>query len=81
MGQGNGRRVIGVPINNGPPDFIAVGIGAFFLLATPSYQEVKGGTPICAEYIGPYVAGSTRGGAGGTAAAGSTGGYVVRLIQ
>jgi len=29
-GRGNGRRVIGAPINNGPPDFIAVGSGASF---------------------------------------------------
>jgi hypothetical protein len=81
LGKGNGRRVIGVPVNNGPPDFIAIGIAGFFLQATPNYQSVKGNTPICAEYIGPYVQGSTHGGAGATANTGNTGGYVVRLIQ
>jgi hypothetical protein len=81
LGQGNGRRVIGVPVNNGPGNFDAVGIAAFFLLPTPDYQAVKGNTPICAEYIGPYVQGSTRSGAGATAGAGNTGGYLVRLIQ
>jgi Flp pilus assembly protein TadG len=81
QGTGNGRRVVGVPINAGPPDFTAIGIGAFFLLPTPDYQSVKGNTPICAEYIGPYVQGSTRAGAGVTAVTGNTGGYVVRLIQ
>ena len=80
-GNGNGRRVIGVPVNGGPPDFTAIGIGAFLLLATPTYQSVTGTTPICAEYIGPYVAGSTRTGAGVTAGSGTTGGYKVRLIQ
>jgi len=80
-GTGNGRRVIGVPVNGGPPDFTAIGIGAFLLLPTPVYQGVQGNTPICAEYIGPYVAGSTRAGAGATSAVGNTGGYMVRLIQ
>jgi Flp pilus assembly protein TadG len=80
-GTGNGRRVVGVPVNNGPPNFDAIGIGAFLLEPTPIYQGVTGTTPICAEYIGPYVAGSTRTGAGATAATGNTGGYMVRLIQ
>ncbi|HKX00587.1 MAG TPA: pilus assembly protein TadG-related protein [Bryobacteraceae bacterium] len=81
LGQGNGRRIIGVPINGGPPNFDAVGIGEFFLLPTPTYLSVTGTKPICAEYVGPYVQGSTHAGAGATAAAGNTGGYVVRLIQ
>ena len=81
QGTGNGRRVVAVPINAGPPDFTAIGIGAFFLLPTPTYQTVTGTSPICAEYIGPYVQGSTRAGAGVTASTGTTGGYVVRLIQ
>jgi len=81
LGQGNGRRVIGVPVNNGPPNFDAIGIAAFFLLPTPVYQSVKGNTPICAEYVGPYVQGSTHAGAGATAGTGTTGGYLVRLIQ
>lgn len=81
LGQGNGRRVVAVPINDGPPNFDAVGIGAFFLLPTPTYLGVTGTTPICAAYIGPYVQGSTYGGAGVTANAGDTGGFVVRLIQ
>ena len=68
-------------MNSGPPDFTAIGIAAFFLQPTPNYQSVKGNTPICAEYIGPYVEGSIRPGAGATANAGNTGGYVVRLIQ
>jgi len=81
LGQGNGRRVIAVPVNNGPPNFDAIGIGAFFLLATPTYLGVSGTTPICAEYIGPYVQGSMYGGASVTSVAGDTGGYLVRLMQ
>lgn len=81
LGKGNGRRVIGVPVNSGPPDFVAIGIAGFFLLPTPTYLAVTGTTPICAVYIGPYVQGSTYSGAGATANAGNTGGYVVRLIQ
>ncbi len=81
LGQGNGRRVVAVPVNGGPPDFIAIGIGAFFLLPTPTYLGVTGSTPICAEYIGTFVQGSTHSGAGVTANTGDTGGYIVRLIQ
>jgi hypothetical protein len=81
LGQGNGRRIIGVPVNGGPPDFTAIGIGMFFLEPTPTYQSITGTSPICAEYVGPYVQGSTHAGAGATAATGSTGGYIVRLIQ
>ena len=81
LGQGNGRRIIGVPVNGGPPNFDAIGIGMFFLLPTPTYQSITGNMPICAEYVGPYVQGSMHPGAGATAATGSTGGYIVRLIQ
>jgi Flp pilus assembly protein TadG len=81
LGQGNGRRIIGVPVNGGPPNFDAIGIGMFFLLPTPTYQSIIGTSPICAEYVGPYVQGSMHPGAGATAATGNTGGYIVRLIQ
>ena len=81
LGKGNGRRVIGVPVNSGPPDFTAIGIAGFFLLPTPTYLSITGTTPICAVYIVPYVQGSTYAGAGATANTGNTGGYVVRLIQ
>jgi len=74
---GNGRRVIGVPVNGGPPDFTAVAVRAFFLQTASVYNAVDGSTPICAEYIGTYKQTAT-----GTAAAGTgTGGYLVRLTQ
>jgi Flp pilus assembly protein TadG len=74
---GNGRRVIGVPVNSGPPNFTAVAIRAFFLEPAGVYSAVTGSTSICAEYIGSYKQTGT-----GTAAAGTgTGGYLVRLTQ
>jgi hypothetical protein len=83
-GMGNGRRVIGVPVNSGPvvvapwtDTFTAVGISAFFLL--PDYSGVTGSTSICAEYIGPYVEGLTGSGAGSQSGS-SSGGYIVRLV-
>ncbi len=79
LGQGNGRRLVSVPVNDGPPNSDVVGIGMFFLL--PDYSSVTGSTPICAQYVGPYVQGSMYGGAGGTATTGDTGGYIVRLVQ
>jgi Flp pilus assembly protein TadG len=87
-GTGNGRRIIGVPINSGPivvapytDAFIAVGIGAFFLETADVYNAITGSTPICAEYIGPYVQGKIGGGGGQTNNSGSTGGYVVRMVN
>lgn len=90
-GTGNGRRVIGVPINSGPSSvtingvteepFTAIGIGAFFLLPSSVYSGVTGSTPICAEYIGPWVQGRTGVGASVAGSLGETGGYEVRLIQ
>jgi Flp pilus assembly protein TadG len=76
-GQGNGRRIVAAPINLGQPGgYRIVQIGAFFLLRADSYSSAKGGNdPFCAEYIGPYVQGSTRNGAG------DAGYYVVRLVE
>jgi Flp pilus assembly protein TadG len=71
---GNGRRVIGVPINSGPPNFTVLGIAGFFLLDSVWYQT-NGNQPFCAEYIGPFVLGGGGGGAY------SSGAYVVRLVQ
>ncbi len=76
-GTGNGRRVIGVPVNSGSPNFTAVAIRAFFLEASGVYSGVTGSTSICAEYIGTYK----QTGAGTTAAGSGTGGYLVRLTQ
>lgn len=76
-GQGNGRRIVAAPINLGEPGgYRIVQIGAFFLSTPDAYLSAMGGNkPFCAEYIGPYVQGSTRQGAG------DPGYYVVRLVQ
>jgi len=77
-GKGNGRRIIAVPINDGgsPPgiDNRIVNIGAFFLKPTGDYGS-GGGQAWCAEYIGSWVQGSTKTGAG------QAGAFVVRLVQ
>jgi hypothetical protein len=75
-GSGNGRRVVGVPINSGAPDFIIVQIAAFFLSTADEYASAQGGNmPFCAEYIGSWVKGSTRPGVN------ETGAYVVKLVK
>lgn len=71
---GNGRRLVAVPVNTGHPDNVVLGFAAFFLLL-PSEYEQGGNKPFCAEYVGPYVQGSSHKGAGGPGA------YVVRLVQ
>ncbi|MEK7408293.1 MAG: pilus assembly protein TadG-related protein [Acidobacteriota bacterium] len=73
-GDGNGRRLVAVPINSGHPDNTLLGIGLFFLL-TPSDYDNAANRPFCAEYVGPYVQGSRHKGAG------DGGAYVVRLVQ
>src|SRR5205807_10211255 len=76
-GHGNGRRVVGVPVNSGPTAFTAVAVRAFFLQPAGLYSQVTGSTSICAEYIGTFKQTPT-----GTKAAGSgTGGYLIRLVQ
>ena len=71
---GNGRRLVVVAINTGFPDDIVLGFHLFFLLH-PSEYDSGGNRPFCGEYVGPYVQGSRRKGAG------PAGAYVVRLVQ
>jgi len=78
-GTGNYRRIVALPINNGnDPNtpFTAIAIGAFFLLPQGTYSAAGVGS-YCAEYIGPFVQGSSH--AGGGAATPS--GFLVRLVQ
>ena len=83
-GQGNGRRIIAAPINDGGSNPVGsnnriVGIGAFFLVPTGQYGN-GGGQAWCAEYIGCWLQGSShRCAVGGGGNAG--GAYVPRLIQ
>jgi hypothetical protein len=61
-GEGNGRRLVAVPIQSGFPKYQILEVGAFFLLPSTEYHE-EGDNAICAEYVGPYMLGSTRRGA------------------
>jgi Flp pilus assembly protein TadG len=73
-GQGTGRRIVGVPINTGSPNYTIVQIGAFFLLPASQYSN-GGNSAFCAEFLGAWVQGARNQGAG------SPGAYVARLIQ
>ena len=74
-GTGNGMRVVLVPVNNGPPDFIAVGFAGFFLLNSSYYSGLNGNASACGEYIGTYVHGA------GNHAPGGTGAFHIKLFQ
>jgi hypothetical protein len=76
-GNGNGRRIIGVPVNSGSPNFTAIAIRAFFLRESGYYLTVTGSIAICAEYIGSYSQAAGIHAGAGTGA----GGYLVRLTQ
>jgi hypothetical protein len=71
-GTGNGRRMVGVPINAGFPSYQVVQIAAFFLQTSGDYGT-GGNAAWCAEYVGPWLQGAPH------KAAGGTGAYVVRV--
>ncbi len=77
-GDGNGRRIVAVPINDGGTpvgtDLRIVQIAGFFLHSTAAYGN-GGGQAWCGEFIGAWVEGMAHRGAG------QTGAYVVRLVQ
>lgn len=73
-GSGNGRRLIGAPINVGNPTYRIVQIGAFFLSRAQDYGQ-GGNKPFCAEYIGAWL----QGGKG--KAVQPAGAYVARLVR
>ena len=73
-GLGNGRRIVGVPINVGNPDYTVLQIGAFFLAPADSYDN-GGNSPWCAEYLGAWVKGAKNKGAA------DSGAYLVKLVQ
>jgi hypothetical protein len=77
-GPHNNRRVVACLINDGVVQngnqFRAIQIGAFLLLPGTTYGN-GGNQSWCAEYLGPYCLGCNG------RAAGSSGAYVVRLLQ
>jgi Flp pilus assembly protein TadG len=59
-GNGNGARVVVVPVNTGPQGEGTVnvaGLAAFFLLNSSYYSGLGGNDSACAEYIGPWTEG------------------------
>jgi Flp pilus assembly protein TadG len=62
---GNNVRVVLVPVNAGPPNYINLGFAGFFLLDHSYYATVHGNDAACAEYIGRYVQGQPHQGAPG----------------
>ena len=74
-GTGNGMRVVFLPVNNGPPNFIDVGLAGFFLLNNNYYLGLNGNDSACAEYIGAYVHGA------GNHAPGGFGTFHIKLFQ
>jgi Flp pilus assembly protein TadG len=59
-GNGNGARVVVVPVNTGPQgqaDVNVAGLAAFFLLNSSYYSGLGGNDSACAEYIGPWTEG------------------------
>ena len=74
-GTGNGERVVMVPVNNGPPNFIAVGFAGFFLLTDNYYNGLNGNDSGCAEYIGAFTQGA------GNHSPGGSGAYHIKLYQ
>jgi hypothetical protein len=71
--NGNGRRLLTVPVGSGDPLPAVIGFALFFLQPVPC--GTKNTTPCCAEYVGPAVLGSHHKGAG------AAGVYQVQLIQ
>ena len=56
-GRGNGARVVVVPVNGGPPNYIALGFAGFFLQNEGAYSHLNGNDSACAEYIGAWTQG------------------------
>jgi Flp pilus assembly protein TadG len=76
-GTGNGRRLVLMPLNDGNhPTPRIVGFGSFLLPPDGQYDK-SGNQSWCAEYIGPYVQGSSHSGASTE----GSGAFVVRLVQ
>jgi hypothetical protein len=73
--QGNGRRIVVVPVNAGAPDSYRIRMFALFFLQPAGEYKQGGNNPWCAEYIGSSVEGAFH------KAASPSGAFVVRLVQ
>src|SRR5258706_3953151 len=75
-GNGNGERVVMVPVNNGAPNYIAVGFAGFFLLNDAAYTGLNGNDSACAEYIGTFLQGAPN-----PIPPGGSGAFHIKLFQ
>jgi hypothetical protein len=73
-GLGNGRRIVPAAIRSAAPNSRMVQIGAFLLPPADEYGS-SSDQPLCAEYVGSYVQGGKRRGAG------ETGYYTVESVR
>ncbi|HLY17928.1 MAG TPA: pilus assembly protein TadG-related protein [Bryobacteraceae bacterium] len=74
-GNGNGERVVLVPVNGGAPNYPLEGFAGFFLSSFNSYVGLNGNDSACAEYIGAWVGGQP------VPPTGQTGAYHLKLYQ
>jgi hypothetical protein len=74
--NGNGERVVMVPVNSGPPNFTNLGFAGFFLLNGSYYASLHGTDSACAEYIGRFLQGSPN-----PLPPGGSGAFHVKLYQ
>lgn len=73
---GNGRRLVVVPVNEGPAtNFRVAGFALFFLDIASAYQTQPSDS-FCGEYVGSAVLGASNAGANPTGGA-----YAVRLVR
>lgn len=54
--NGNGLRIVIVPVNSGPPDRKVLGFARFLLQPSTAYS-MGGNKPMCAWYLGPGIYG------------------------
>jgi hypothetical protein len=76
--QGNGRRIVTVPVNNPTTDQV-VGFASFFLPLIPCGSGGGNPQPCCGEYIG--AADSLPASGGPPGGSGSLGAFRIRLFQ
>ena len=75
-GNGNGERVVMVPVNGGPPNFVNLGFAGFFLLNANYYASLHGTDSACAEYIGRFLQGAPN-----PLPPGGSGAFHIKLYQ
>ncbi len=73
--RGNRARVVMVPVNSGPPNYLLVGFAGFFLENANKYLVLNGNDAACGEYLGVFIQGAPPGTASGSGA------YRIRLYE